>query len=1544
MEVDNETNALSQILSIIKENTPYDFTRYKTNSLLRRIKRRMTKVSVESLDEYITYLNNNRNEIKLLTEDLFISVTTFFRDTDVFNFIENEVLDVAFSDHQPTRLKVWVPACATGEEAYTWAILIKEYLKEHDTDTLVQIFGTDISPNAIAKARTGVYSEAIKKQVPPVYLNAYFSKEEDEYRVVRDIRDMVIFSEHDITTDPPFSNMNIVSCRNLSTYLDSSLQQQVFSLINYALTPKGILVVGKTESLGEVSDLFAPLHSDFKIFQHERYDVKRSNEWIPKNTPKKLSTKERLEEHASPLGQLHQKVVLDRFMPPSVLINHRGEILHIQGKTGQYLEMSTGKPSGHVVDNAREELKSELSYAIRHTIKQRKEIIVPNIAMQPGSRGEYINLIVTPVEGHPEQPDLLSVVFQAVTTGEQYTEGEVSTMDAQEIEQELIETQPQLRDTISALEESNREEQSTNEELEASQEALQSSNKLLREKVKELDCAHSDIKNLLNSTNVIILFLDTQLRITRYTPQLQKVIDLEELSTGGSIQKLKTILAYNTLTQDARQVLETQQTIQREVATSHNLYYWLTINPYRNVQNEVGGVTITFTDITDKKQREEELANYRDNLEQLVKGKTEALLAKENQFLNIVNNVPGIVLRYRLDAEGNGEFIYLSDPTEDLWEVTIENALKNPDIVWAKVLEEDLAEMMESIVRSAQEQTLWDHQWRFRTESGDVKWLHGIGEPSRLVDGSTVWDTLVLDITEKRLSELALEDKTALLEKTEELAKIGSWEWDVKQDKTYWSKEIYKIFGIDPNKKAPTLEEYALFLSSKSFETIKESSQRAVQTGEPYELELTIIRENGELRFCYKTGIPKMDEQGQVTHLHGSLQDITVRKKAKLALQESTENYKNIANNIPGLVLRYKINPNGSNELLFLSKGVELVYEISQADAIEDVSLMWKLIHPDDLDWYTESIRQSADELSNWNVQHRLLMPDGRVKWINGRGIPRKMPDGSLVWDTIGLDITQQKEAEEQRKVLKEQLDLAIATAQIGVWTLDLDTKKLNWNDELLEIYGISRETFENQLDSWQHLVHADDRDRADQELEKAFQGEPVFDVHFRIVRPSGDIRHINAAASPMTENGKIVGLVGVNLDITDFKQSEAQLTQAKITAEANEESIRLKNKELKHTQRALKSTTEQLDLAIKTARIGVLAHDLSTQKLEWNDELLKIYGVSNEELEANPSLIKTQIHPNDQKHAVQELEKTYAGQPVSDVRFRVTRPNGEIRYIDAAASPIIENGSVTTIVGINLDITEYKRIESQLTLAKEQAEANESKVVQKNEELKKTNEELDRFVYSVSHDLRAPIASSIGLTELSLSADSADEVHEYDRLRLQTLHKLDTFIQDILNYSRNSRVPVKPEPINFEEVIDTILIEYHTEIVEGMAKIEKDIQTDGEFKGDRLRINIVLNNLLSNAFKFKKSYENLVVDIKVKADSHSATLEISDNGIGIDKESQSRIYDMFYRASAQQEGSGIGLYILKECVDKMEGTINLKSERGKGTTFIIQFPGLGVA
>jgi len=338
----------------------------------------------------------------------------------------------------------------------------------------------------------------------------------------------------------------------------------------------------------------------------------------------------------------------------------------------------------------------------------------------------------------------------------------------------------------------------------------------------------------------------------------------------------------------------------------------------------------------------------------------------------------------------------------------------------------------------------------------------------------------------------------------------------------------------------------------------------------------------------------------------------------------------------------------------------------------------------------------------------------------------------------------------------------------------------------------------------------------------------------------------------------------------------------------------------------------------------------------------LEIYGITRENFEKDLDGWQNQFHPEDKESATQELSKIFEGKRVSGVQFRIIRPDGDVRFILASGAPLVEENKPTRLVGINVDVTQVKLYEAELLKAKEKAERSETRVREKNDALEKANAELDRFVYSVSHDLRAPIASAVGLSKLTLDTENLDEIRHLNSLKIKTLNRLDQFIKDILDYSRNSRLEVKKEPVNLKEIVDLMLIEYHQEVQERNVEVKVEVEGEEVFHTDKLRLNIILNNLVSNAFKFLNEYkENPFVAIAIKIDSDFAEITVSDNGIGIEPERQEKIFEMFYRANDQKPGSGIGLYILKECLDKLKGDIDLESQVNKGTTFYLKIPAL---
>ncbi|GAB3339874.1 hypothetical protein GCM10027429_26770 [Marivirga atlantica] len=769
--------------------------------------------------------------------------------------------------------------------------------------------------------------------------------------------------------------------------------------------------------------------------------------------------------------------------------------------------------------------------------------------------------------------------------------------------------------------------------------------------------------------------------------------------------------------------------------------------------------------------------------EQALEQPSDDMQEQHRFFQTIINNVPGAVVRFKLSNDGNHKFIYVSEQAENFWGVKTDAVLRDWKILWNQVHDADKKGFEASLRASAAEESTWAYEWRITTSKNKFKWLKGKGTPTKYKD-STVWDTIILDITDRKLKEVDLIHRTEILERTEEIANIGSWEYIAESGQLYWSNEIYKIFKQQFTGEPIPYEKLASNITKETYAILKENRDQALKNGGPYSAEVKHI-ENGTTTYCQISGYVVLDSNGHLQKHYGSIQDISERKKIENDLKASRAMFQNITDNIPGLVIRYIQDQFGEEEILFVSEGMTRLFEIPKNTTKTDLKECRDRIHPDDYEFYKSSMLEASNKLKYWDEEFRLLMPDGRIKWIQGRGQPQQLPNNKILWDVIILDITEQKKASENIRSLKDQLDLAIKTANLGVWRVDLLNDDMLWNDEVLKIYGISRETFNKDKRNWKTQVHPEDYPAVRNATHRAAQGENTIRVTFRVLQPNGNTRHVIASASPYYENGKVAGIIGINLDVTDFKE-----------------------------------------------------------------------------------------------------------------------------------------------------------IEEDLRKAKELAEHNEQQVIAKNRELEKANQELDNFVYRVSHDLRSPITSAIGLSQISLKSNNIDEIHQYDELRIATLQKLDSFIREILNYSRNSRLPIEVEPIDFQELTDKILLEHQGTIQQKQIELIIEINEHEGFKGDKMRVSTIMDNLLSNAFKFINPFaKNHKVRVHIDTSQKGAHIIVRDNGIGIKKERQARIYEMFYRGTDTHNGTGIGLYILKECLEKVNGQIQLESAEGKGTKFDLTIP-----
>ena len=638
--VDGAKSSLDKIIILLREQSGHDFSMYKKNTLMRRIERRKAIHHIDRIQTYVRFLQENPKEVEFLFKELLIGVTSFFRDTAVWEKLREEIIPNLLNEvPNGYTIRVWVPACSTGEEAYSLAIVFEEAIQKiaKPKKIKLQIFATDLDTMSIEKARKGVFLPHILKDVSPERIDQFFTNENGNYRVNTFIREMIVFAPHDVIKDPPFTKLDVLTCRNMLIYMEPQLQNKLIMLFNYSLNPGGIMILGTAETIGSSIKGFEVIDSKLKFFK--RTSKSASPEFT--NFPSSFSQTKRLTTDimketkvVENIQTLTDQILLQRFSPASVLVNNKGDIIYITGRTGKYLEPVAGKANWNVHAMAREGLRNELPGAFRKAMQTFDPIKIDNIKIVENGISYFINLTVQQIENPEALKGMILVVFNDVTptlesdgsivkskkqninAKQQELEAELirSNEDLNSIREEMQTSQEELKSTNEELQSTNEELQSTNEELTTSKEELQSLNEELQtvntelqSKLIDFEQANNDMKNLLNSTEIATLFLDKELNIRRFTDPVTKIFKLRNTDTGRPFTDLVCDLKYPDMVNNALEVIKTLISIQKEVETNDGRYYYVRIMPYRTLDDRIDGLVITFTDITAAKQAEESL-------------------------------------------------------------------------------------------------------------------------------------------------------------------------------------------------------------------------------------------------------------------------------------------------------------------------------------------------------------------------------------------------------------------------------------------------------------------------------------------------------------------------------------------------------------------------------------------------------------------------------------------------------------------------------------------------------------------------------------------------------------------------------------------------------------------------------------------------------------------------------------------------------------------------------------------------------------------------
>ncbi|MFZ4443744.1 MAG: chemotaxis protein CheB, partial [Planktothrix agardhii] len=881
-----------QILSILSKYEKINFCQYKISTLSRRILNRCGINQSPDLTQYILLLNQSETERKLLRQDLLISVTQFFRDPPAWELMEQQVLPELIESLEPQeQLRVWVPACATGEEAYSLAILIDEAIQATNKQVSVKMFATDLDSKALEVASQGTYNESIKNNITPERLEKYFTCKSGSYQVKRHLREMLIIAPHDLTKNAGFSKMNLISCRNVLIYMQPLLQQQVLRLLHFSLASQGILFLGNAETLGDIETEFIHINQRWKIFRKHRevqlslMPASHPTLIAPVTTPpasnRNIFQYERILDSVFNLCFAEQRLTC-------VLINQDFQLLHIFHNGADLLSFSTGKPKLDITELVPTPLKLPLRTAIHRAKREQQNILYTGINLFRNGVNEILNLKIAFPNNYPIINEFMLVLLEVKTTLENKSnqiefEVDIETVkQISELEYELQQTRENLQATIEELETTNEEQQATNEELLASNEELQSTNEELQSvneelytvnseyqiKIQQLTELTNDIDNLLRSTDIGVIFLDNDLNIRKFTPTTSNIINILPTDINRPLSHFTHNLNCPNLVEILSNFVVSQIPLELEVINQKTQEQLLMrVNTYKGENNHNDGLVVTFVNIN-------ELKKFQNQLQ-----------ASNNWLDNIYINSPvGLCL-----LDQNLKFVKVNENFAKINNLSaVEHIGKTGQELfpeWANIYEPLMLQALETgeTLRNVEFKTLTPVFLQTRYWIGSLY-------PVLLEDGQSGVGGVITEITEEK--EIQEEGKRAKdrLEEAQSISHLGNWELNLQTEKVLCSKELFKIIVFDFNLGEPTLAQLITRIHIEDQARFLEALEQLKTQGIAYDIDIKIIRcHDGEIRHINAIGKPGYNQENQITNIYGTMLDISDRKQAEIALSEAKE-------------------------------------------------------------------------------------------------------------------------------------------------------------------------------------------------------------------------------------------------------------------------------------------------------------------------------------------------------------------------------------------------------------------------------------------------------------------------------------------------------------------------------------------------------------------------------------------------------------------------------------------------------------------------------
>lgn len=1422
-----------KILLLLRNHSGVDFSLYKSNTIQRRVTRRVILTKHSALEDYSRFLKGNAKELDALYSDVLISVTNFFRDREAFDILKHKVFPKILLQRGDDPIRVWVLGCSTGQEAYSIAMTFLEAAESSSRGRKLQVFATDLNDAHLDKARHGLYTKSITEDVSPERLRRFFVEEEAGYRISKPLREMVVFARQNLMSDPPFSRMDLISCRNLLIYLEPYLQKRAIPTFHYALKPEGFLFLGASESISGFNDLFEAVDKKHKIYCRKAAPTQLLSLPVKKEDREPYQPGRRLplglDKAYQPSGVVRgeidsqreaDRVSVNQFAPPGVLVNADLQILQFRGPTAAYLQPPpAGKASLDVIKMAREGLMLPLRAAINQAKKQNKSVRRENVRVQQDGATRAINLEVIPLKNLKER--FFLILFQDVQSPEQPSgeqsvpaPGGVRPVGKREerridrLESDLADTRDYLQAMQEQHEAANEELQASNEEVQSANEELQSVNEELETSKEELESANeelttvneemasrnaelnrlnADLHNLQNITKLPILLLGRDLIIRRFSAPTEKIFNLLATDVGRPLSGVRHNLVVEKagngkgeIPSDAvtnsqpngnfspcaiedliREVIDGVREVEREVRDKDGRWYSMRVRPYITVDNKVDGAVLVLVDITDLKLKEQEIKTARNYAEAIIQTARDPLLIlRADMRVNTANE--GFYRTFKLTpAQVEGRVFF--DLLDGAWRIP------------------KLRLMLEEILTRKSSFNDFEITCDF-PEIGRRTMLL-TGQRLRLQDGECQFVLLALeDVTERQRADLATASLAAIVNSSDDAIISKDLNGIIKS----WNRGAERIFGY----------------------TAEEAVGRSV--------EMLIPKE----RLAEEPHILSRLKQGERLH---HFETVRIRK-----------------NGTP-IEISLTISPitNAAGEVIGASKIARDITERKRA---------------------AEGMRVSE-------IRYRRLFEAAR--------------DGVLILESVSRQITDA-------------------------------------NLVILQLLGCAREDLLGK-ELWQIGLLKDEQSSR---------------AAFRELHQNGTIRYENLPVR--TKSG---GKYEIELVASLYEEGGKEVVQCNIRDTTERE----------RAAEALRESEERYRTLFNLGPVAIYFCDASGVIREFNHRAAELWDRSpapgHDEEKFCGSVKLFHLDGTLLPHSESPMAKVLSGElaEARDIEALIERPDGSRITVVVNIRAIKDQaGKIMGAINCFYDISERKQVEEALRLAQirlaDRAGQLEQAVAERTTELTATNKQLEAFVYSIAHDLRAPLRSMQGFSSL-LVEEAGKTLSEEGQSHARRINKsaqlMDAMLSGLLSFSRVSQQHLELGPVNLEATIESALSQLQKDIQDKHARVERGSGPWPNVLAHEATLVQVLLNLLSNSLKFIPPNVRPVIRLRTEEQAEFVRLWVEDNGIGIAPDHQEQIFRLFARLRGDQyPGTGIGLAIVRKGVERLGGQVGVDSAPNAGSRF----------